>query len=157
VKSPEYIAGFVGVVPADDPVLTIYTYIDKPKKARFASEVAAPLFKRIAEDSLRCLGVPPSVKPAPMLMTSIEPDEQPELSVDNSRLIQGPDTMPNVMGLTMVEAKEKLDPLQCPVKFIGSGVVIEQSPPAGTSMKTVHRCLIVFGSPTLQMSQASTH
>jgi beta-lactam-binding protein with PASTA domain len=64
--------------------------------------------------------------------------------------------MPNVMGLTMVEVKEKLAPLQCPVKFIGSGVVIEQSPPAGASMKTAQRCLIVFGSPTVQMSHAST-
>lgn len=151
VKTREYIAGFVGIVPADDPTLTIYTYIDNPKKQHFASEVAAPLFKRIAENSLRCLGIPPSVKPVPMFLTSTVPDERPKHPVEKSGPIQAAETMPNVMGLTMVEVKEKLDPLQCPVKFIGSGVVIEQSPPAGASMKTARRCLIVFGSLTVQM------
>ncbi len=153
VETKQYIAGFVGIVPADDPALTIYTYIDNPnpKKAYFASEVAAPLFKRIAENSLRCLGIPPSVKPMPMFLTSTVPDERPKHHVEKSGPIQTAETMPNVMGLTMVEVKEKLAPLQCPVKFIGSGVVIEQSPPAGASMKTAQRCLIVFGSPTVQM------
>jgi len=153
VEAKQYIAGFVGIVPADDPALTIYTSIDNPnpKKAYFASEVAAPLFKRIAANSLRCLGIPPSVKPMPMFLTSTVPDERPKHHAEKSGPIQAVETMPNVMGLTMVEVKEKLAPLQCPVKFIGSGVVIEQSPPAGASMKTAKRCLIVFGSPTVQM------
>lgn len=155
IKSAEYIAGFVGVVPADDPVFTIYTYIDNPKKGHFASEVAAPVFQRIAEDSLRCQGIPPSVKPVEMFLTSTVPDEQPKQNVEKSGTIQTAETMPNVMGLTMLEAKQKLAPVQCPVKFIGSGVVIEQSPPAGVSLKTTQRCLIVFGSPTLELSQAS--
>jgi cell division protein FtsI/penicillin-binding protein 2 len=146
-----YIAGFVGVVPADDPELTIYTYIDKPQRAHFASDVAAPLFKRIAEDSLRCLGIPPNSKPVPMLLTSTVPD----LHSEKAEPLQTAGTMPNVMGLTMMEVKKQLDGLPCPVRFLGSGVVTEQSPPPGTSMETSQRCLIVFGSPIAQTSDAS--
>jgi cell division protein FtsI (penicillin-binding protein 3) len=55
-----YIASFAGLVPIDQPRLAIYVYVDEPQGAKFGGEVAAPIFREIAEQSLPLLGVPPS-------------------------------------------------------------------------------------------------
>lgn len=46
--SEREIMSFVGFFPAENPKYLIYVLLDEPKKGRFASEVAAPLFREIA-------------------------------------------------------------------------------------------------------------
>ncbi len=41
---------FIGFFPEEDPKYLIYVLIDEPKKGRFASEIAVPLWKKIAEE-----------------------------------------------------------------------------------------------------------
>jgi cell division protein FtsI/penicillin-binding protein 2 len=55
------IASFVGYVPADDPQLVVLVKLDKPHPqiGPHASEVAAPVFKRVVEQLLPYLDVPP--------------------------------------------------------------------------------------------------
>jgi len=56
---PEWtIASFVGYAPADDPQFIILVKIDKPKVASEGAEVAAPVFRAIAERLFVLLGVP---------------------------------------------------------------------------------------------------
>jgi cell division protein FtsI (penicillin-binding protein 3) len=55
------VANFVGIVPADNPRLAIAVMIDEPQPAHYGGLVSAPVFKEIAEEALRYLGVPPSV------------------------------------------------------------------------------------------------
>jgi len=57
--SDERIASFVGFVPASKPRLTILVVIDEPKTSVYGGVVAAPIFREIAEGSLRYLTVPP--------------------------------------------------------------------------------------------------
>jgi cell division protein FtsI/penicillin-binding protein 2 len=56
-----YIASFVGFVPADKPVLSMIVVLDNPKKENFiyGGKVAAPVFRDIARQVLRYLKVPP--------------------------------------------------------------------------------------------------
>jgi len=56
----ENVASFVGFLPADNPELGIIVVVDNPQPIRTGGMVAAPVFKRIAEESVRCLGVVPS-------------------------------------------------------------------------------------------------
>ena len=51
------VASFVGYVPADDPRLTIVAIIDEPHGEAWGGTVAAPMFKRVAEQALTYLGV----------------------------------------------------------------------------------------------------
>jgi cell division protein FtsI (penicillin-binding protein 3) len=51
-------ASFVGFVPVDNPVLAIIVVIDEPKGEFYGGDVAAPVFKEIASQSLRYLQVP---------------------------------------------------------------------------------------------------
>src|SRR5208283_4124833 len=50
---------FIGLVPAEKPVLAISVIIDEPKGAIFGGVVAAPVFREIAAQSLRVLGYYP--------------------------------------------------------------------------------------------------
>jgi len=56
-----YIASFVGMVPADAPQLVILVMVDEPATQHLGAYVAAPAFAKIADFSLKCLGIGPSV------------------------------------------------------------------------------------------------
>jgi cell division protein FtsI (penicillin-binding protein 3) len=51
------VASFAGYVPAEDPRLTIVVIIDEPQGEAWGGTVAAPMFKRVAEQALTYLGV----------------------------------------------------------------------------------------------------
>jgi cell division protein FtsI/penicillin-binding protein 2 len=54
-----YVASFVGIVPASRPRLVILVSIDEPRGAIWGGVVAAPAFKRIADFALQYLEVSP--------------------------------------------------------------------------------------------------
>ena len=53
----EFISSFIGYAPADNPRLAILVMIDNPKGHHWGGVVAAPVFVKIAEKSLRHLNV----------------------------------------------------------------------------------------------------
>ncbi len=54
-----YVASFVGFTPAERPKVVIFVSIDHPKTRISGGAVAAPVFREIAEKTLRYLRVPP--------------------------------------------------------------------------------------------------
>ena len=65
-STSDYNASFVGFLPSRDPALAIIVVIDSPHGARAtpAASVSAPIFKRIAEATLRYLGIAADDQPA---------------------------------------------------------------------------------------------
>lgn len=60
VDSGKYISSFMGFAPADDPTIVIAVVIDEPKSGgRDGGQVAAPIFREIAEQVLPELNVAP--------------------------------------------------------------------------------------------------
>jgi cell division protein FtsI (penicillin-binding protein 3) len=55
-----FVASFVGMVPAEDPELVILVMVDEPTTQHSGAYVAAPAFAKIAEFSLKRLGIPPA-------------------------------------------------------------------------------------------------
>lgn len=53
------VASFVGYLPADQPRLTILVVIDEPHGEAWGGVVAAPVFRKVAEQALPYLGVSP--------------------------------------------------------------------------------------------------
>ena len=53
----EFVSSFIGYAPADSPRLVILVMIDNPKGRHWGGVVAAPVFVKIAEKSLRHLNV----------------------------------------------------------------------------------------------------
>ncbi|HET8773710.1 MAG TPA: penicillin-binding protein 2, partial [Thermoanaerobaculia bacterium] len=99
----EYNASFVGFVPSRQPALTLIVVIDSPRtNGYYGGTVAAPIFKRIAERSLRHLGIPPSINALPPVLvarrdTATEPvaSRAPGVMVD-AAIAPEPGTMPDL-------------------------------------------------------------
>ena len=58
-SNTDYVASFVGLVPATKPRLVIMVMVDEPRGSIYGGEVAAPAFKQIARFNLQHLEVPP--------------------------------------------------------------------------------------------------
>lgn len=58
-ESSAWIMSFVGFFPADDPQVSVFIKLDRPTSGRWASEVVAPIFQRIAEQLVILLEIPP--------------------------------------------------------------------------------------------------
>ena len=62
-------ASFAGFVPSRNPAVTIVVVIDAPHmNGSSGGVVAAPIFQRIAESTLRYLGVGPTINPEPPVL-----------------------------------------------------------------------------------------
>ncbi len=53
------IASFVGYAPADDPQFIILVKLDRPQESPWGSQVAAPVFRRMAKKIFVYLDIPP--------------------------------------------------------------------------------------------------
>jgi cell division protein FtsI (penicillin-binding protein 3) len=53
------LTSFAGYLPADDPQVVVLVIIDRPTVSRWGSKTAAPTFKRIAEQLVILLDIPP--------------------------------------------------------------------------------------------------
>jgi cell division protein FtsI (penicillin-binding protein 3) len=147
-------AWFIGLVPADKPVLAISVVIDEPKGAIYGGVVAAPVFKEIAGQSLRVLGYYPrndpkkdpqpvlaSLWPAPALASPPPPAPEP------ARAAPGPLTvMPDLKGRNIRQVLDLLHQAGLRYRFEGSGLAVSQEPCPGAALTPDTVCLVKFRS-----------
>ena len=67
-SSHKYLASFVGVAPARDPRLVVLVMIDEPKGAIYGGSVAAPVFQKVVQRTLRYLNVPSEAREQVLLV-----------------------------------------------------------------------------------------
>jgi cell division protein FtsI (penicillin-binding protein 3) len=137
----EYNASFVGFVPSRKPAVTIIVVIDSPHGAGYyGGTVAAPVFRRIAEATLRHLGVPTTINaPAPVLAgrqdwPAVPVVQQPVKDAGEVEAVVPPiqaGIMPDLRGQSAREALRVLTRIGATARLVGRGFVIEQSPAAG--------------------------
>ena len=151
----EYNASFVGFLPSRSPALTIIVVIDSPHGRGYTGgAVAAPIFKRIAEASLRHLGIAPTINaPPPVLVVrneagageaiSARPVSAPAALAAIER--ERPDVMPDLRGLSARDALRALTRIGMSARMSGDGFVIEQSPAAGTPLVPGDAALLKLG------------
>lgn len=150
--SKKYFSSFIGFLPAEQPELLIGVMVDEPRKTFYASQVAAPLFKRIAERSLQILDKIPkrsinqkvaaSVVPAHPIVQKPEPAPQ----LDVSTTPDGKWVMPDLKGASMRDALRSIGKYMGNVKISGNGYLESQSPKAGTVVSS-HSAVILHFSP----------
>jgi cell division protein FtsI/penicillin-binding protein 2 len=66
----KYFASFIGFFPADNPELCISVTMDEPKHGYYGGQVAAPVFKQIAERTAGYLSIPPDHSDPPAVAGS---------------------------------------------------------------------------------------
>jgi stage V sporulation protein D (sporulation-specific penicillin-binding protein) len=145
-------ASFAGFVPSRDPAVTIVVVIDSPNvNGTSGGVVAAPVFQRIAESTLRYLGVGPTINPEPPVLverrdatnvrTRSAGRDNPVVS-----LVSGgsPGTVPDLQGLSAREAVRQLVRLGLTAQITGDGFVVSQDPPAGSVLEPGAVCRLVL-------------
>jgi cell division protein FtsI (penicillin-binding protein 3) len=153
-----YLASFVGFVPAQDPRIVIAVMIDEPMVDHYGGTVAAPVFRRVGEATLRHLGVPadtggevladleraerdrrraareaqrsggPASERSPQTRSASRGGEAPQEASD-----PGDDEVivPDVVGQNVRSALVALRRVDLTFRVEGTGLVVEQNPPAG--------------------------
>jgi cell division protein FtsI (penicillin-binding protein 3) len=154
---------FIGFVPSRNPVLTVIVMIDTPRAGGDTGGViAAPIFRRIADASLRQLGVVPTINPAPPVLVA----RHQEPFDSSSERTQGPlgglaqgrpativampasahhdGALPDFRGLGARDALRELARLGLAARMAGVGVVVEQHPPAGSPVEPGATCTLIL-------------
>ncbi len=70
-SADRFYASFIGCIPVEQPALVIAVAVDEPQGAHTGGAVAAPVFRRVAEQAMRCLGWPAAAPP--LLSSSTRP------------------------------------------------------------------------------------
>jgi cell division protein FtsI (penicillin-binding protein 3) len=68
----KYIASFIGFAPAQNPEAVILVVIDEPESRYYGGEVAAPAFKKIANETLHYKNVVPKIGNEELRMAAVE-------------------------------------------------------------------------------------
>ena len=115
-----YIMSFMAVVPSNDPEAVLYLAIDNPKNtALLSSYTTTPIARRILLD----------------IIDALEIERQDgEMAKDLDWTDIPTHKVPNVVGLTVDDAKDKLDKFT--IEYSGNGEkVVAQSPEAGEKLE----------------------
>lgn len=130
-----YISSFVGYFPADYPKYSCIVVVHKPNTSGnnyYGADVAGPVFKRIAQ---KIFTDSPSTNEITNLNKKIT---KQELAYDDYKINATTEikVIPNLKGMTGMDAVALLENLKLKVKVIGIGKVKKQSIPAGQALDT---------------------
>jgi cell division protein FtsI (penicillin-binding protein 3) len=151
----KFTAVFVGFVPVDHPRIVVAVVLDEPTIGHYGGDLAGPVFRRVAESSLRYLGVTPSsssakivaVKregdPADATLAMMKPPGAPALPAAPAQsaapvLPAGPVPpgtvrVPDASGLAAHDVVASLTKAGLIPQIEGWGKAVRQNPPAGVA------------------------
>jgi cell division protein FtsI (penicillin-binding protein 3) len=145
-STDKFTAVFVGFVPVEHPRLVVAVVLDEPMIGRYGGDLSGPVFRRVAEASLRYLGVTPGAagstrgvalphgsEPAPSVPAgakpmplSAAPPATPELGPADVRV-------PDATGLPAHEVVTAMSKAGLVPRVEGSGRAVRQTPAAGAA------------------------
>ena len=156
----KYNSLFIGVIPADKPVLAIVVVVDEPKGAIYGGVVAAPIFREIAAQSMRFLGYYPQLQlPTPtdtILVKSPRtskhepPPPAAPASVIQASLVCTPrdpgplKQMPDFKGMPIRKVINILNQSGIRCQIEGCGLAVEQRPAPGAPLPNSNLCYVKF-------------
>ena len=125
-----YIVSFIGFTPANDPEIIVYVAIDNPKGiTQYGGTVAAPIAKNVLKSAIEIFNIEPSKEGMTREYTWLD-----------TKYIK----LPDVVGLSLKEAKEKLKGFK--VEYSGTGEkVIYQSPRGNQYVKEGNVVKLMLG------------
>ncbi len=141
----KYFSTFVGFLPLEKPELLVAVMLDEPRWPYYASQIAAPLFRRIAERSMQVLGKLPKslIVRTPdfkRVVSSRDLVNEPTEGILES--VGG--TMPNLSGKTMRDALAVTHRYFKTVKSQGSGYLVSQFPVPGVPVNPNMPVTLIF-------------
>jgi len=172
-SSTKFVGSFVGFAPVSNPQVVIIVVIDEPTGAYHGGDVAAPVFREVAEQILPSLGVEPDIetKSGPELIAQLDPERTERLREEQAQAEQqrkatlptvdsngGRDgevvyavatkqamLMPDLRGRSVRDVARTCAQLGLQVEARGEGRVLKQNPSAGTEVSTGQLVYVDFG------------
>ena len=132
----KWLASFIGFAPADRPSVVISVVIDEPVIAHYGGTVAGPVFRRIAEVTLRHMGIAPQGRQAVLAkkkeqqIAPVEAEPAPE----EETIEKGESAVPDVRSLPLRQAVIALHAESLVAEVEGSGLVVVQNPAPGKAV-----------------------
>jgi cell division protein FtsI (penicillin-binding protein 3) len=173
-STTKHVASFVGFAPVNNPAVVIVVVIDEPSGAYHGGDVAAPVFREIAERILPEMGVAPDTdfqSPVELMARETKtPDEvakEREVTrVEESRASTMPKAtgrdsrggeivyavatskailMPDLKGRSVRDVARACAQLGLQVEAHGEGRVVRQTPGAGAELRPGQMIYVDFG------------
>jgi cell division protein FtsI (penicillin-binding protein 3) len=150
----DYIASFVGFAPAEDPLVTILVVLDSPRGRYHGGDVAAPVFRAVAEQVLAYRNVPPTApQPLPLSLASWK---EPAAPLNEEVVAEGEGTVPletqaggvvpNFLGQSVRAITAQAAARGLPIQIVGYGVAYEQSPLPGMVLEEGQTIVVRFAT-----------
>ncbi|MBO5330471.1 MAG: PASTA domain-containing protein [Anaerotignum sp.] len=125
-RSGKYIASFMSFAPAEDPQVMALVLIDEPQGVYYGGTVAGPVMQELLQNILPYLGIEPQY------------NEKEAAAVADLKT-----TVPDLMGMTLNEAKNELFQAGLSAEIEAEGEIIErQMPPAGETVNKGTKILL---------------
>ena len=174
-SATKHVASFVGFAPVSNPQVVIIVVVDEPAGAYHGGDVAAPVFREVAELILPTLGVMPDieVKSVPELVAQVSEnperaakmrEEQAQSEQERRATLPTVDSnggrsgevvyavatkkamlMPDLRGRSVRDVARTCAQLGLQVEARGEGRVLKQNPSAGTEVSTGQLVYVDFG------------
>ena len=141
-------ASFIGFFPADDPHLVIFVVLNEPEKDRWGGTAAAPVFRKISEQILRCSNN--SMKLGDVAagegnegVKIIQASTVTEIISRSTQVDKS--VIPDFEGMSIREVLRISQGRGIDVKIAGSGWALRQNPAPGVRIVENQRCYVLFG------------
>ena len=174
-SSTKFVGSFVGFAPVSNPQVVIIVVIDEPAGAYHGGDVAAPVFREVAEQVLPTLNVMPDIEttstPDLIAQDNTNPERAAKLqeeqahseeqrkatmpTVDSNggrggEVVYAAATkkamlMPDLRGRSVRDVARTCAQLGLQVEARGEGRVLKQNPSAGTEVSTGQLVYVDFG------------
>jgi cell division protein FtsI (penicillin-binding protein 3) len=173
-SATKHIGSFVGFAPASNPAVVIIVVIDEPKGAYHGGDVAAPVFKEIAEQILPELSVTPDIEvkipneqiawnyqPSPQATSEMQRENEqreatlPKVAVKNfsggtrevvfAVATKRGAVMPDLRGQSVRDVARACAQLGLRLEARGEGRALRQKPAAGTEVNSGQSVQVEFG------------
>ena len=174
-SATKFVGSFVGFAPVSNPQVVIIVVIDEPAGAYHGGDVAAPIFREVAEQILPNLGIMPDIETSSVPELVAQVNENPERAAkmreeqaqsEQQRQATMPTVdsnggrggevvyavankkamlMPDLRGRSVRDVARACAQLGLQVEARGEGRVLKQNPSAGTEVSTGQLIYVDFG------------
>jgi cell division protein FtsI (penicillin-binding protein 3) len=147
-SSRKVTASFMGFFPAEDPRMVILVVLDEPEVNRWGGAAAAPLFKRVSEQILRCSNSSMEVREVAAgekdEMTQIIQASTAEDIITYRDIGDDKSVIPDFGGMSLREVLRIAQSRGIEIRTAGSGWAVNQKPSPGIPIEGNQPCYVLF-------------
>ena len=143
----DYIALFIGFVPANDPKLVILVMVDEPRGNTYGGLIAGPVFSEVGTWALNNMNIHPPLRFAGRLDITKPLEIRKKAESISTKILIDNGLLPNFTGESMREVLKKARTLGLKVVLEGTGLAIMQVPEPGSPLEEISMVKVKFKPP----------